>query len=68
MPTLEERDRYAQRALELRAMAHAARDPDIKQTLEAMISSYDTLVEQCDRIKAARAVVPETRSAILPLL
>lgn len=58
MPTLEECDRYARRAMELRAMARSARDPDIKQTLETMVSSYDTLVEQCNRITAMRGRVP----------
>ncbi|THD38356.1 MAG: hypothetical protein E7773_00975 [Sphingomonas sp.] len=54
MPTIEERDRYARRALELRAMANTVRDADIKQTLNDMIASYDNLVEECDRIVAAR--------------
>lgn len=54
MPTIEERDRYARRATELRAMAHGVRDPDIKRTLQDMIASYDNLVEECDRIAGMR--------------
>lgn len=57
MPTLEERDRYARRAMELRAMAHGARDPGIRQALEEMTASYDNLVEECDRIAGLRTKV-----------
>lgn len=35
-------------------MAHAVQDVDIKETLESMVSSYDRLVEECDRIAAMR--------------
>jgi hypothetical protein len=59
MPSVEERDRFARRAMELRAMAQAVRDPGIKETLESMVSSYDKLVEECDRIKTMRARVPD---------
>lgn len=59
MPTLEERDRYARRARELRAMANTVRDADIKQTLNDMISSYDNLVDECDRITNMRSGVPD---------
>jgi len=59
MPSLEERDRYARRAMELRAMAETVRDPDIKRTIENMVSSYDTLVEECDRLASMRSAVPD---------
>ena len=58
MPTIEERERYARRAMELRAMAETVRDPDIKQTLETMVASYDKLVEEADRIARMRVKVP----------
>ncbi len=58
MPTIEERERYARRAMELRAMAETVRDPDIKQTLQTMVASYDKLVEEADRIARMRAKVP----------
>lgn len=54
MPT-KERDRYARRAMELRAMSETTRDADIKQTLETMVASYDRLVEEADRIAGMRA-------------
>jgi hypothetical protein len=57
MPTIEERERYARRAMELRAMAETVRDPDIKQTLETMVTSYDKLVEEADRIARMRVKV-----------
>lgn len=58
MPTVEERDRYAHRAMELRAMAETVRDADIKRTLEDMVASYDRLVEEADRIASMRARLP----------
>lgn len=58
MPTIEERDRYARRAMELRAMAETVRDTEIKQTLQAMVASYDKLVEECDRIASMRPRLP----------
>lgn len=60
MPTLEERDRYAKRAMELRSMAETVRDPDIKKTLEEMIGSYDKLVEEVDHIASLRGRIPST--------
>jgi hypothetical protein len=57
MPTIEERERYARRAMELRAMAETVRDPDIKQTLETMVASYDKLVEEADRIARMRVKI-----------
>lgn len=57
MPTLEDRDRYAGRVAELRAMAETARDPDIRKTLNEMITSYDKLVEQADHIANLRGRV-----------
>ncbi|HEV7821649.1 MAG TPA: hypothetical protein VGO84_10755 [Burkholderiales bacterium] len=57
MPTIEERERYARRAMELRAMAETVRDPDIKETLETMVTSYDKLVEEADRIARMRVKV-----------
>lgn len=54
MPTMEERDRYARRAMELRSMAETVRDPDIKKTLQEMIASYDKLVEEVDHIASMR--------------
>lgn len=58
MPTIEERERYARRAMELRAMAETVRDPDIKHTLEQMVASYDRLVEEADRIAHMRPSLP----------
>ncbi|MEO5938372.1 MAG: hypothetical protein ABIQ43_05115 [Sphingomonas sp.] len=58
MPTIEERERYARRAMELRAMAETVHDPGIKRTLEEMVASYDRLVEEADRIAHMRATVP----------
>lgn len=58
MPTIEERDRYARRAMELRAMAETVGDPEIKQTLAGMVASYDKLVEEADRIADMRARIP----------
>ncbi|MBS0478858.1 MAG: hypothetical protein JSR79_06110 [Proteobacteria bacterium] len=58
MPTIEERERYARRAMELRAMADTVRDSDIRRTIEEMVASYDKLVEEADRIACMRANVP----------
>ncbi|MDB5678474.1 hypothetical protein [Sphingomonas bacterium] len=50
MPTREQREYYARRAVEVRKLATKAIDPDIRDTLESMAKSYDTLVEEADRI------------------
>ena len=50
MPTSEQREYYARRASEVRKLAAAASDPDIRQTLEKMAKSYDTLVDEAFQI------------------
>ena len=55
MPTHEQREYYARRAAEVRAMAESAEDPDIRATLEGMADSYDHLVEEADRIAQMRS-------------
>jgi len=50
MPTMEQREYFARRAMEVHRMAEVASDPDIRATLEAMAVSYDNLVENADRI------------------
>jgi hypothetical protein len=50
MPTHEQREYFARRAVEVREMAAKATDPDIRTTLESMATSYDHLVEEADRI------------------
>lgn len=59
MPTAEQRAHYAHRAVELRAMAAAASDADIRQTLEDMALSYDKLVDEADRIASLRRRLPD---------
>lgn len=60
MPGRAERDYYARRALEVRNLASAATatDPDIRRTLDAMATSYDTLVAESDRIEHMRQRLP----------
>lgn len=58
MPSLEQRDYYARRAMEIRSFADKAQDPEIKTTLETMAGSYDKLVEEADRIKTLRLKLP----------
>jgi hypothetical protein len=55
MPTLNQRDYYARRAMEVRGYAEAAKDPEMKKTLETMAASYDRLVEEADKIAYLRA-------------
>ncbi|MES2095289.1 MAG: hypothetical protein V4459_00875 [Pseudomonadota bacterium] len=55
MPTLNQREYYARRALEVRKLAQAATDADIREALETMASSYDKLVVEADRIQHMRA-------------
>jgi hypothetical protein len=59
VPTLNERDYYARRAIEVRGFAAVARDPEIKHTLEQMAESYATLVEEADRIARLRTALDE---------
>jgi hypothetical protein len=59
MPTADQRDYYARRAVEVRALAKAATDPDIRETLETMAKSYDTLVNEADRIEHMRDRLPK---------
>lgn len=59
MPSPEQRAHYAHRAVELRAMAAAASDTDIRKTLEDMAVSYDKLVEEADRIASMQRRLPE---------
>jgi hypothetical protein len=54
MPEKEQREYFARRAIEVRALANAATDPDIRKTLDAMAESYDKLVEEADRIEHMR--------------
>lgn len=64
MPTLNDRDYYARRAIDVRTMADNATDPDIKRTLSEMASSYQTLVEEADRIERLKLAL-EKDSALL---
>lgn len=57
MPTLNDRDYYARRAMEVRGLAEAAADPQIKQTLAEMAESYNKLVEEADRIAHLRTAL-----------
>jgi hypothetical protein len=59
MPTADQRDYYARRAAEVRALAKAATEPDIRKTLETMAESYDTLVTEADRIEHMRDQLPK---------
>ena len=59
MPTAEQRAHYAKRAAELRKMAKSATDRDIRKTLDAMAASYDTLVEEADRIANMKRKLPD---------
>ena len=58
MPTIEQRDYYFRRSAEVRTLAGRARDPEIRTTLEGMAVSYDTLVEEADRIAYMRKRLP----------
>ncbi|HWU72115.1 MAG TPA: hypothetical protein VN137_01425 [Sphingomonas sp.] len=60
MPTPEQREYFARRAIEVRQMAEAASDPDIRATLEGMAASYDKLVEETDRIDGMRRRLNKT--------
>jgi hypothetical protein len=60
MPTAEQREYYARRAVEVRALAKAATDPNIRATLEGMATSYDHLVEEADLIAHMRTQLPPT--------
>jgi hypothetical protein len=42
-PPKSSRDRYIERAMELRAMAHAAKDPGVKTELLVLAQQYDKL-------------------------
>ena len=59
MPTPEQREYYARRAIEVRKLATATTDPDIRETLEFMGKSYDTLVEEIDLIGVMRGRLPK---------
>jgi hypothetical protein len=59
MPTPEQREYYAHRAIEVRKLATAATDPDIRETLESMAKSYDKLVEEIDLIGVMRGRLPK---------
>lgn len=59
MPTSEQRDYFARRALEVRQLAKKATDEDIRVTLEQMASSYDHLVEEADRIAVMKGRLPD---------
>ena len=58
MPTPEQREYYARRAVEVREMAKNATDSDIRDTLEAMAKSYDKLVDEVDQIALLRREIP----------
>jgi hypothetical protein len=58
MPGAEQRDYYYRRAIEVRKLAQAATDNDIRETLETMAASYDKLVEEADRIEHMRRRLP----------
>ena len=52
MSSADQRDAFAERAKEIRRMADAATDPEIRATLEATARSYEQLVADANR-KAA---------------
>jgi len=54
MPTAKDHDRYVQRAREVKAMLHAARDPEARALLEKLAESYDRLIAETDRIADLR--------------
>ena len=58
MPTMEDRERYARRALELRAMLHATRDPDTRDMLQMLVESYDRLVAESNNIADLKLRLP----------
>lgn len=59
MPTIEQRDYFANRAAEIRKLAADALDSDIRSTLESMAASYEKLVEESDRITRFRGNLPK---------
>jgi hypothetical protein len=54
MPTADQREYYARRAAEVRALAKVATEPDMRMTLETMAESHDTLVTEAGRIALMR--------------
>jgi pyridoxine/pyridoxamine 5'-phosphate oxidase len=54
MPTTEQRDYYASRAAEARALATAEQDPATLAALQELADSYDKLVAEADRIALIR--------------
>ncbi len=50
MPTPEQRDYYASRAAEARALAESEEDPKTLAALNELAESYEKLVEEADRI------------------
>ncbi len=52
-PPKSSRDRYIERAMELRAMAHAAKDSNVKAELLVLAQQYDKLATDLRRAKGA---------------
>jgi hypothetical protein len=53
-PPKSNRDRYMERAMELRAMAHAATDPSVKTELLVLAQQYDKLATDLAHLKRGR--------------
>lgn len=59
MPTTEQRDYYARRAAEARDLAAREEDADTRAALVELAASYDTLVDEADRIATIRERIAE---------
>lgn len=55
MPTTEQRDYYASRAAEARALAKTEKDSKTLAALNELADSYEKLVEEADRITQIRS-------------
>ncbi len=54
MPTTEQREYYASRAAEARALIRTEQDPATLAALQELADSYDKLVAEADRIALIR--------------